>query len=103
MDQQRRLQLHEILCDILGSRYVYFQPPSTIQMKYPCIIYARGDQNERYADGFLYSYKIMYDVTIIDPNPDSAILYELRKLQYCSFDRHYVQDNLNHDVFTIYY
>ena len=30
----RRLKLHEELCDILGSRNVYFQPPETVKMKY---------------------------------------------------------------------
>ena len=37
----RRLQLHEELCSVLGSRNVYFQPPETIKLTYPCIIYSK--------------------------------------------------------------
>ena len=37
-----RLALHELLCEKLGSRNVYFQPPESIKMKYPAIVYSRN-------------------------------------------------------------
>ena len=36
-----RLELQDLLETVLGSQYVYFQPPATLRMRYPCIVYAR--------------------------------------------------------------
>ena len=98
-----RLKLHEILCEALGSRNVYFQPPSSIQMKYPAIVYSRSDINKKNANGNPYITILSYDVTLIDKNPDSPIVKSILEIPYCSYGRHYVSDNLNHDSFTIYY
>ena len=38
-----RYELHEFLCEILGSRNVYFQPPESVKMKYPAIVYERTE------------------------------------------------------------
>jgi hypothetical protein len=99
----RRLDLHEILATILGSRNVYFQPPATVTILYPCIIYHRSQINIKQADDSIYKYTIGYMVTVIDQDPDSLIPEKLLALPLCRFDRHYTADNLNHDVFTIYY
>lgn len=106
----RRIDLHWILIDILGTRNepldkqrVYFQPPSTIKLLYPCIIYKRDDKDEIFANNFLYQAKKRYLITVIDKNPDSEIPDKVAELQYCSFNTNYVADNLNHDVYSIYY
>jgi hypothetical protein len=101
MDQ--RLKLHDLLCAALGSENVYFQPPSAGGMKYPCIVYSRTQINMKFAGNLLYNHKNGYTVTVIDPNPDSLIPDKVLNLPYCRFDRHYTADNLNHDVFNIYY
>lgn len=44
-----------------------------------------------------------YKLVVVDKNPDSAIVKKVSKLPMCKFNSHYVSDNLNHDVFTIYY
>ncbi len=98
-----RLELHEKLCAILGSRNVYFQPPASVRLNYPAIIYSRKDIDNRYADDLVYKQDTAYDVTVIDPNPDSEIVVEVSRLPTCRFDRHYKADNLNHDVFTLYH
>lgn len=98
-----RLELHEKFCEILGSRNVYFQPPASVRLNYPAIIYSRKDIDNRYADDLVYKQDTAYDVTVIDPNPDSEIVVEVSRLPTCRFDRHYKADNLNHDVFTLYY
>ena len=98
-----RLKLHEILCEALGSRNVYFQPPSSIQMKYPAIVYSRSNINKKNANGNPYITNLSYDVTLIGKNPDSPIVKSILEIPYCSYGRHYVSDNLNHDSFTIYY
>ena len=99
----RRVKLQNVLVDILGSDNVYFQPPSTLLMKYPCIIYTRAQLNTNHAGDKLYRHIPGYSVTYIDPNPESSIPLKIAKLPHSAFDRHYTSENLNHDVFTVYY
>ena len=42
-------------------------------------------------------------VTVIDPNPDSIVVDKVSKIPRTRFVRHYTQDRLNHDLFTIYF
>ncbi len=99
----RRLELHELLCETLGSRNVYYQPPATVRMKYPAIVYSRNDINNVFADDIVYRQSHYYMVTVIGYDPDSEIIDKVSKLKSCRYSRHYVADNLNHDVFIIYY
>ena len=69
----RRLLLQAKLEEILGSRNVYFQPPSGFQMQYPCIVYSRDRKDEKFADDRLYNKTMCYRVTIIDRDPDSEV------------------------------
>lgn len=123
-----RLKLHEILCGVLASfnkwlwdpfnfekdniseaiqkearRHVYFQPPENLKIAYPCIVYERSSGRTDFADNIPYRFGKLYSITVIDSNPDSPIPDEISKLPCCTFDRHYVADNLNHDVFEIYF
>lgn len=99
----RRLELHEILCELLGSRYVYFQPPESIKMNYPAIVYSLDDIDSLYANNGVYLSGKKYEVIVIDADPDSELIDKVAALPTCQFDRHYTKDNLNHDVFTLYY
>lgn len=98
-----RLELHEELCNILGSRHVYFQPPPSVQMSYPAIVYSRDVISSEYANDDHYIGHVAYMITVLDRNPDSQIVFDIANMPYCRFDRHYESDNLNHDVFRIYY
>lgn len=98
-----RLELQTTLEEILGSRNVYFQPPSSVRMQYPAIVYSRKDIEKRPADDSTYRKLPSYEVILIDKNPDSKYVEKIFDLPYCSFDRHYESDNLNHDVFTLYF
>ena len=99
-----RLDLHEELVELLGSRNVYFQPPESIKLNYPCIVYFISDISKRNADNRLYSSAIEYEVIVIDPDPDSEIPMKiLTHFPMCRFDRSYISDNLNHSALTLYY
>ena len=98
-----RLDLHEILCGMLNSRSCYFQPPSSVRMQYPAIRYSIKDVEKRSADDIAYRKLPCYELILIDKNPDSEFIEKLLDLPYCSYDRHYESDNLNHDVFTLYF
>lgn len=72
-------------------------------MQYPCIVYRRNAVNTEHADNFPYKQIVGYQVTVIDPDPDSDIPEKIRTLPLCTFDRHYTADNLNHDAYNIFY
>ena len=98
-----RLDLHEMLCDILGARNVYYSPPESVKLKYPAIVYSRSNIENTFADDSVYKQAHLYSITIIDANPDSEIVEKMSRVPKCKFDRYFVSDGLNHDIFTIYY
>jgi hypothetical protein len=97
----QRLQLHELLQTLLGSGNVYFQPPSSHVMLYPCIRYERSNIRVKSADNSPYKLEKEYTITVIDANPDSVTPDKISVLPRAIFDRHFTSDNLNHDVFNI--
>ena len=99
----RRLKLQTLLEELLESRNVYFQPPTSVKMKYPAIVYGLEDIENTFANDGVYLSKRKYLVTVIDEDPDSEIVVKISQLPTCRFNRHFESDNLNHDVFTLYY
>lgn len=98
-----RLQLQTELEELLESKNVYYQPPASVKMSYPAIVYSRNDIRNDFANNDVYSQNRSYEVIVIDKNPDSEIVDRVSQLPMCRFDRHYTSDNLNHDVFTLFY
>ena len=99
----RRLKLHQILVDILGSNHVYFQPPASVKLVYPCIIYQYETGDTQFADDQAYIFVRKYQIQVIDSNPDTEIPDKIAQLPRCLNDRNYTADNLNHYMFNIYY
>lgn len=105
----KRLEFNEILCEVMnitepdGDRHVYFQPPESVKMKYPAIVYSLDDLKTDRADDRIYNMKTGYSVTLIDKNPDSGYFYKILEIPLCKFNNAYPADNLNHFNFTIYY
>lgn len=98
-----RLELQSKLEELLGVKHVYYQPPSSLTMEYPAIVYSKSRINTNKANNSTYAKYTSYDVTVIDKRPDNAVIDKLLELPYCSFDRHYTSDNLNHDTLTLYF
>lgn len=98
-----RAQLQFLLEEVLGSDQVYFQPPASILMAYPCIVYHRDTAYTTHADNHPYRYVKRYQVTVIDRDPDSEIPDKVAELPQCSHNRFFVANNLNHDVFNLYF
>ena len=98
-----RPDLQTLFENILKSRNAYFQPPESVRMSYPAIVYSLGSINKLHANDNAYKLLTAYTVTLIDKNPDTEFLVPILALQYCSFDRFYRADNLNHWVFTLYH
>lgn len=94
---------HDKLCEVLGSKHCYYNPPANFLMKYPCIGYNKIKDRVLYADNKKYlKTHTMYKVTVIDEDPDSPIADKISELDYCELDRIYVSDNLYHFVYIIY-
>ena len=98
-----RLDLQSVLEELLESRNVYYQPPESTKMQYDAIKYSKKTITSRYANNRAYSMMDCYELIVIARKPDHPVIKKLLTLPYCSFDRHYVADNLNHDVLTIYF
>ena len=99
----RRLKLQNLLKTILGSDNVYFQPPPSVKIKYPCIIFTRNRIDQTKADNIDYIRRVRYTVTLIGSDPESSTVEKLLDIPYCSYDRFFTSDGLNHDVFSLYY
>lgn len=100
---ERRVELHNLLKTLLGSDNVYYQPPESELMKYPAIRYSRKKPDRKFANNAAYISKDCYELIVIDYEPDNPVIDKLLALPYCSYDRPYPSNNLNHDVLTLYY
>lgn len=98
-----RLKLQALLVGILGSKFVYHVEPSNTQMEYPCIRYKLDDAEVIHADDAPYHRRKRWQVTVIDPDPDSDIPDRVAAQPLTRMDRVYVAANLNHSVFTMFF
>lgn len=98
-----RLKLHEELCDLLGSRSVYYDPPESVKLQYDAIRYTRKKIDNKSANNSVYMQDNCYEVIAIYRDADSDLPEKLSRFPLCSHVNHYVADNLHHDVFTLYY
>lgn len=101
----KRVDLQNLFELTLGSENVYFQPPPTISMNYPCIVYSRDSDpyGTTFADDIPYSNIHRYKVTVIDPDPDSDIPDKIGAFPMCIPENTFTVDNLNHYVYNLYY
>ena len=100
--KDNRIELDNIFREILGNNHTYFQPPESVKLQYPCIIYTRNIRDVK-ADDITYLRRCRYEVTLVAKDPDSELPFKLSDLPMSSMDRYFVADNLHHWVFTIYY
>lgn len=97
-----RIDLHKALQDALGSNQVYFQPPASVRMKYPAIVYNQVRDRSNHANGNPYIHRTFYHVIVISPDPDNTITDRVAAIPTASSGRRYVADNLYHDPYDIY-
>lgn len=98
-----RLELQTKLEELLGSRNVYYQPPSSVKMEYPAIVYSRTDFTYALANDEKYLIKKRYSIIVISKKPDDPVLDKLLALPFCSYGTQYKVDNLIHDTFDLYF
>lgn len=98
-----RLKLQSELEELLGSRNVYYQPPESLKIIYPAIIYSKRKPDIKRADNKIYALTNCYEIIVVSKTPDNPVIDKLLELPMCEWDRGYKSENLNHDVFTLYY
>lgn len=98
-----RVELQTLLEATLGSRNVYFQPPESLKINYPAIVYNIDDRPTYFADDNPYIVRKRYKVIVIDKNPDSIIPDKVGSLKACKFTTTYVKDNLHHNVYNLFF
>lgn len=99
-----RADLHEELCELLGSRNVYFQTPEDVKMSYDAIRYQLAGKDIIHANDEIYQFTNCYDGVVITRDPDTGIPDAiLSHFKMCRFGRPYCANNLNHYPFTLYY
>lgn len=101
---EKRAELGDKLKEILGSTNVYFEPPESVKLKYPCIVYERSAGDTLFANNKPYRFKVRYTITAISRVADNPVIGPLAmSLPSIQYDRHFVSDSLHHDVFYVYY
>lgn len=98
-----RLDFDRFIKSKINVEHVYFQPPSTVRMEYPAILYNLADIKNIHADNLHYQHFKAYQLMLITSNPDDPNIDIIAGLPMCQFDRWYAADNLNHYVYTIFY
>lgn len=100
----RREDLSTKLHLILGNDNVYFQPPKSQTIKYPCCIYHLDRGSTKHADNSNYYYVQSYEVKFIfKQHKEGFVKQVLNSLTLCSFETSYIADGLYHYVFNLYY
>lgn len=96
-----RTKLSEIFHEMCPN--VYFQPPTGTKIKYPCIVYNLSRTNVRHADNAPYALYDLYDIRYITRDPDDPVRTQLVMLPLCTSENSYVNNNLHHYPFSIYW
>jgi hypothetical protein len=98
-----RLEFQTVLEGLQDGVAVYFQPPPNVEMSYPAIVYNRDQRDADFADNILYYWRTRYQVTVIDRDPDSTVPDKVGYLPMTRYVRHFTTENLNHDIYDVYF
>ena len=98
-----RVELDRILRTTLGSTNVYFDPPESFKLKYPCIVYSLDGHNEIFAENYQYYGMKRYSIIYITKDADDPMVDTLDSMRYCRLSRPYTSDGLFHYAYEIYF
>lgn len=80
--------------------HVYFDPPESLKLVYPCFVYHFINSVDLYANNVVYLRSYEYSVRYITKKADPILPEAIMDLPYASFESHYTADNLHHFMFT---
>lgn len=99
-------QIRDILYTINDTENVYYDPPTSIQMIFPCFRFAMNNTDQKFADNTSYIRTKRWAVTYITRDVeelDAIIEGMLNKFKYCTHETTFRADNLHHAVFNLYF
>lgn len=97
-----RRVLSDKLHAVMGQHKVYFQPPETVKLTYPCIVYNMEPPLQKYADNNTYFAMQKYSGVLIDPEADSSYYPGLLGIEHLRVSRIFRADGLYHFAFDVY-
>lgn len=103
-ESRARSRLRSKLREVLGSSAVYYDPPESVKMDYPAIVYKHSDTRYKSADGKPYIIWHIYRCTVIAKDDDvaDAIGYKLaRTVDGIKYDRSDESDGLHHRIYNV--
>jgi len=98
-----RLDFQSLLEDLQDGVNVYYQPPTGLAISYPAIVYNQDFRKTEHADNIVYVGTWRYLVQVITHDPDDSLITLVANLPMTTFLRHFAHDNLNHNVFNVYF
>ena len=100
----RRLELHELLVELMSGSDVHFQPPANVHLRYPCVVYKRVSTSTDFADNIPYRWQTRYQIEHISRRPDMTPGFiGLIQIPSCLHTRNFESDGLYHDIFDLYF
>ena len=97
-------QIRDILYTIRET--VYFDPPTSVRMDYPCFRFVMNNTDSRYADNIHYMNHKRWAITYITRDVEDAeqvVKPVLNAFKYCTHETTYRAENLEHVVFNLYF
>ena len=95
--------LHKILVDLMGADHVYFQPPESVKMVYPCIRFSEEGYDIKKANDKTYIKNTRYQIVVITKTPNPEVLDKIIDLPFCGPGPAYKASGLYHYTFTLYF
>lgn len=104
MEASRRV-IQDILSGVMEEcgeePHVYFQPPESIKLVYPCIIYHISNIDTLYSSNLPYAHFISFETKYISKDSTSKVPNRLLKLPRSRFNTYYTAEKLHHYSYTI--
>lgn len=99
--EKTRLTLHQDLIDALGSSNVYYNPPETIQMKFPAIVYSLDFIEQIHADNKKYIDWTTYKVIVVSKKPDDPVIKKILNWEMTRFSTSYTRNGFYHTAIIL--
>lgn len=99
----RRLDLQMQLEALCSPYMVYYQPPESFRLDFPCAVYRRSDVDMEYANNHGYILTERYELTWLHLDPDDGMVERLLNSLSCvSYARQFALNGVYHDVMYAY-
>lgn len=97
----KRIDLQRYLESLVGKGRVYFEPPETLKIQYPCIVYNLSRFDPVSADNLSYTVHQDYDVQYITREPEPDIPLKLAYSKRFRAGQHFVSDGMHHFNYSV--